>query len=247
MERSSNSTCLFTVIRFTFILYFLLNTRAGAFAQLSLESIDYKRIHHRKIIDFIEIQKKKGSKFFSDFTPRCFIENDSSMYHKITTTYLIHGKSDIVWNEYLCTHPRQAYSGRIVDFGFLYSKKDDKIIYKEDYFEKMQVGQLFFFNLKLMGGIRNLGVADEVTAIDDSLRIIKFCYLENGKSEGTQEIKFSDTAEGYTEVTHFTWYRSDSDFRDKMLYPFFHIRTINEFHHIIRDRIENNQQKLQIE
>jgi hypothetical protein len=209
-------------------------------AQLTLENLDYSRIPQKKIIELVESQKKLGHELFSDFFPKCFMEQDSSRYHKICTKYIIHGNLEAVWKEYLSIKPSLAYSGKIVGFGFLYSKDEDRILYKEDPFDEMKVGQLFFFNIKLLGGIRNLGTADEVTAIDDARKMIRFCYVENGKTEGTQEIYLKPTAEGYTEVTHETLYKSKSRFRDNMLYPYFHKRSVNEFHFAIRDIFEKD-------
>jgi len=212
-----------------------------AFPQLSLKNLDYSRIPQKKIISFVETQRKVGHEFFSDFIPKCFKEEDSARFYKVSTSYLIHGNTEDVWKEYLSIQPSQAYSGRIVGFGFLYSKDEDRILYPEDPFIKMQVGQLFFFNVKLLGGIRNLGIADEVTEIDDNRKIIRFCYIENGKTEGTQEIQMKSTVDGYTSITHDTWYKSKSRFRDSMLYPFFHKRSVNEFHNIVRNRFENQK------
>jgi len=209
-------------------------------AQLSLNNLDYTRIPQKKIINFVEEQKKTGRELFSEFIPKCFSEQDSAQYHKISTSYIIPGKSEDVWNEYLSIQPSEAYRGRIVDFGFLYSKDDDRILYKEDFFDRMKVGQLFFFNVKLLGGIRNLGIADEVTAIDNNLKIIRFCYIENGKTEGTQEIQLKNRDDGYTSVTHYTWYKSNSRFRDRILYPFFHKRSVDEFHRAVREIFEKD-------
>jgi len=232
----------FTLRRLLVFLFIISGTRLSA--QLSLDKLDYSRIPQKKIIHFIEEQKKCGHQHFADFVPKCIMEKDSFRYSKITTSYIIHGKPDKVWNEYLIINPSQAYSGRIVGFGFLYSKDEDKISYREDGYDKMKVGQQFFFNVRLLGGIRNLGVADEITAIDNDRKIIRFCYIENGKTEGTQEIQVKNTAEGYTQITHDTWYRSKSRFRDNLLYPFFHKRTVNEYHQNIRTRIENEEKMI---
>lgn len=228
-------------LRWLLLLFLFIHPGDRLHAQLSLDNLDYDRIPQKKIRHFIEQQKKCGRLHFSDFEPKCFLLQDSARYRKVSTTYIIRGKTDEVWNEYLRIQPNEAYSGRIVGFGFLYSKDEDKISYKEDRFDKMKVGQLFFFNVRLLGGIRNLGIADEVTAIDDELKIIRFCYIENGKTEGTQEIQLKKTAEGFTEITHDTWYKSKSRFRDNMLYPFFHKRSVDEYHHIIRARIEDGE------
>jgi len=213
-------------------------------AQLSIDKLDYSRVPQKKIINLIEAQTKSGIESFTDLLPKCYEEKDLRKFRKVSTSYTIRGKADKVWNEYLSIQPHQAYSGRIVGFGFLYSKGDDKILYNEDPFDKMKVGQMYFFNLKLLGGIKNLGVADEVTAIDEMKKMIRFCYLENGKCEGTQEIHVKENPEGNTVIIHDTWYKSNSRFRDRVLYPFFHKRTVNEYHHIIRDRIENEEPRL---
>lgn len=233
-----------SILRLSLLTIVILFFGNSIYAQLTLENVDYDRIPQKKIKTFIEKQKKIGHEFFSDLIPKCYVEKDSVMYHKVSSSYIIHGNADDVWNEYLSEQPSNAYSGRIVGFGFLYNKDEDKIIYKDDRFDKMKVGQLFFFNIKLLGGIRNLGIADEVTAIDENLKTIRFCYIQNGKTEGTQEIHLKNTSEGYTEITHDTWYKSKSRFRDNRLYPFFHNRSVNEYHHIIRDHFEHSEELL---
>lgn len=230
-----------SLLRISFSVVLLLLSSA-LFSQLSLNNLDYSKIPQKKIISFVETQKKAGHEFFADFIPKCFGSQDSSRYYKVSTSYLIHGNTEDVWNEYLSIQPAQAYCGRMVGFGFLYSKDEDKILYREDPFVKMEVGQLFFFNVKLLGGIRNLGIADEVTKIDEKQKIIRFCYIENGKTEGTQEIHMISTEEGYTAITHDTWYKSKSRFRDSLLYPFFHKRSVNEFHNIVRARFESKEE-----
>ena len=42
---------------------------------------------------------------------------------------------------------------------------------------------------------------------------------------------------GKTEVSHHTFYRSGSWFRDKFIYPYFHTKAINEFHGNVRRAI----------
>ena len=89
-------------------------------------------------------------------------------------------------------------------------------------------------------GIYNLAVALEITKIDEQNKTIVFSYVNGGKSKGEQILHFITTADGYTEIIHETLFRSDSKFRDKVLYPFFHNKAINEFHrnmlHAIREQ-----------
>lgn len=112
--------------------------------------------------------------------------------------------------------------------GIIYSKKLNRIFYKGDKNIGIEEGQIFYLNLKLIFGIKNLGVGLEVTNIDAQNKSIKFCYLNHGVSEGTQEIKFIPTTNGYSIITHETRYRSDSKFRDKHLYPGFHHKFVKE-------------------
>ncbi|MCB8998881.1 MAG: hypothetical protein H6540_02265 [Bacteroidales bacterium] len=47
----------------------------------------------------------------------------------------------------------------------------------------MKIGQLLFFNLKLMGSENWLPWLVEITDIDTMNKMVRFCYVENGKLE----------------------------------------------------------------
>jgi hypothetical protein len=93
-------------------------------------------------------------------------------------------------------------------------------------------------NLRLLRGIKNLGVAFEVTRLDPVSRTICFCYLKDGVSQGSQEIKFTELPNGDTCISHLTHYRSHSAFRDRELYPIFHAKFVGEFHENVFRQIE---------
>ena len=208
-------------------------------AQLSLDKLDFNRIRQKKIIEFVRTQKRNGKKTFYELNSFCYRKQDSIKFSQISSTYLIREKAEKVWDGYLRMCPFEAYSGNRVGFGFIYSKKDDKIIYSGDIYDKLEVGQQYFFNIRVLGGIKNMGVADEVTGLDESTKTIRFCYLQYGKTEGTQEISLKETPDGYTQVTHKSWYHSSSKFRDRVLYPYFHNLTIGEYHQIVKKMLEN--------
>ena len=94
----------------------------------------------------------------------------------------------------------------------------------------MGEGQVFFINLDLLGGLKKLVVAYEVTKVDDDNKTIQFCYINNGVSEGTQRIILSKTEDGETKGHHNKIYRSQSKIRDKFLYPGFHKMIVKELH-----------------
>lgn len=207
-------------------------------AQLSLDKLDFDRIRQKKIIEFVRIQKRNGKKTFYELNSFCYRKQDSIKFRQISSTYLIHENADKVWKGYLRMCPFEAYTGNRVGIGFVYSKKDDKIIYEGDVYDNLEVGQQYFFNIRVLGGIKNMGIADEVTGLDESTKTIRFCYLQYGKTEGTQEISLKETSNGYTQVTHKSWYHSGSKFRDRILYPYFHNLTIGEYHRIVKNMLE---------
>jgi len=67
----------------------------------------------------------------------------------------------------------------------LFSKLQNKIIYIDEKYDGLEEGQLIFYNLRMLGGLMNLAVALEITKVDEEQKMIRLCYLKNGKSEGT--------------------------------------------------------------
>lgn len=209
-----------------------------SFAQVTLNSIDFTRIPQKKIRDLVSDQSLRGIKFFSEWQPSCYNQADSLKYSFQRSSNLIREVIQKVWSKLKSLNPKDEYSGKMVSFGFLYSSRLNKIFYQDDDYKEIEEGEIFFLNLKLLGGVKNVGVAIEVTKVDDVNKTIQLCYLNNGMTEGTQEVKLTGTKEGNTVISQETKYRSNSKFRDKTLYPIFHQKAVNELHNNIRRLIE---------
>jgi hypothetical protein len=97
-------------------------------------------------------------------------------------------------------------------------------------FTRIDTGQVFYINLRILGGLYNLAVGLEIINIDPVNKSITYSYVKGGKSRGEQTIHFIPTIKGYTEIIHQTAFKSDSYLRDRYLYPYFHKIAINEFH-----------------
>ena len=69
----------------------------------------------------------------------------------------------------------------------------------------------------------------EITQLSKEHKIIEFTYGANNKSKGRQTLNFIEM-DNYTLIVHQSYFKSDSKFRDKRLYPKFHERCLNEFH-----------------
>lgn len=81
-----------------------------------------------------------------------------------------------------------------------------------------------------MKGFYNLAVAFEVTKLSEKDHTIEYSYVKGGKTQGKQWMEMTATPEGFTRISHFTLYKSASEFRDVLLYPYVHGLAIKEFH-----------------
>lgn len=216
----------------------ILSWNSRCLAQLSINSTDFDRIPQKKIRNLIKSQQLHGAQFFSDLKSSCYSEQDSFTYSCHRSSHTIREKIQNVWNKLKSIKPRDEYRGRMVSFGLLYSSKKDRILYKDDDYQEIEEGEIIFLNLKLLGGIKNIAVALEVTKIDDENKTIQLCYISNGMTEGTQQIKLAENTDGNTIICQETRYRNISKFREKKLYPIFHHKAVTELHTNFKTYIE---------
>ena len=183
-----------------------------------------------------KLLKKDGLMMSSDIErlePTCAKEADLSEFRAHTKSYYIDAPLQQVWQVYKTISPEQAWQGDIGSFAFMYSRYTGELKYASDDYPGIAEGQVIFLNLRFLRGLFNLAVGQEVTEVNDAEHFIRFCYLENGRSAGSQSVKLESTAEGGTRITHQTSYKSDSEFRDKRLYPLLHSLIIKEYHQSI--------------
>jgi hypothetical protein len=134
--------------------------------------------------------------------------------------------------------PIKVMECRRVSFGVLLQKFPNNIYYNHDSIDGIETGQVYFLNLKILKGICNIPVAFEIITVDTTEKIIEFSYIEGNKSSGVQQIKFCDFGNDSTQIIHTSYFKSDSDFRDKRLYPFFHKKIVNDFHRNMRKLLQ---------
>ena len=176
-------------------------------------------------------EKSINSEFdFTKLSSICYQVDDPS-YHEHLETYTYDADLDTIWDAYVSISPEKAWSGKMIHFHRLYNRATEEEVYPgQVYTGGMGQGQVLILNLHVFNGAIKLQVGHEVKEINRSKRLIRICYLENSKSEGSQFITFDPLPDGKTNVTHKTFYRSGSTFRDKIIYPYFHTKAINEFH-----------------
>lgn len=213
------------------IIILILNIQT--FGQLMLEDIKMDHIRQKKVrkyISQIEIEKH----FFSDIHPSCYRGQDMSSFSKNEMTFFLNGNFEDIWKGYMAASPSDSWNGRKVSFGVLLQKFPNKIFYNRDTMDGLATGQVYFLNLKVMKGIYNLPVAFEIITVDTIQKLIEFSYIEGNKSSGIQQIQFLDAGSKQTKIMHISYFKSDSDFRDRWIYPPFHKKIVNDFHRNMR-------------
>jgi hypothetical protein len=198
--------------------------------QMCLNDVELDKISQDKIQEYLESQQKHGIHAFNEIKPSMKTNSDIEGYFVRENEYQIKRDFEEVWSHYLNTNPCKAWDGKKVSFGFLFSKKEDKIVYCNENISKIDTGMVVYLNLRLMRGLKNLATAFEFITIDKENKIIEFSYLSGNISEGKQRIQFSETHKGYTRILHTSFYKSNTVLKNYFLYPYFHTRSTNEFH-----------------
>ena len=219
------------LMRFTKFLLLLLFMLAGVlcFGQTRISEVNLNRIKYKKVREYLQIQQSQNVESLLDIKPSMYLYSDNKGYRIDERIYLFKDSLAKVWQHYIFTNPGDSWNGNRVKFGLLFSKKENRIIYQGEDITSLNTGQVFFLNLKLLRGLSNLATVFELISINDDQKIIEFSYVDGNITEGKQQLKFTQTSKGYTEITHTTYYKSKSVIRDQ-LYPYFHTRLLNEFH-----------------
>jgi len=195
-----------------------------------LDDIKLEQIHQRKIRKYIECQTDKGKHQFDEIHPSWNSGEDLSMYRRKEMTFYLKGNLKDIWHGYVSADPSKSWNCKRISLGLLLQKAPENIFYDKDSINGINTGQVYFLNLHLMLGLFNVPVAFEIIMVNTEKKIIAFSYLEGNKSKGVQQIKFTDVGDKRVKITHISYYKSDSQFRDKWIYPYFHKRIIKNFH-----------------
>lgn len=195
-----------------------------------VSEINFSRVPQDSIKNFFLSTKISR---IENLVSQCYIKNKEP-YSKHYREYLIDANIDDAWDSYVHLHPTKLWESNMISFGMMYCRKNDSILYRDSDYNKLEEGQIYFINLKIIGTALQIPVMHEMNQVDHSKKIIQSCYLKGGKSEGSQWIKLTAVDENTTLATHETCYKGDSKIRDKYFYPYFHTRAINQFHSNIK-------------
>jgi len=221
------------------IFFIIIGLSEGfCFSQIP-QTINLDEIPQRKVRKYIE---KRNINHMQDFglihaSWKEGLDESGFLFHE--KTFFLKNKLSHVWDCYRKADPTKSWNGPFVRFGLLISKKSNSAIYSNNStFPEIDTGQVFFLDLRIMRGLFNLPMAFEIINIDPLKRVIEFSYIDGNKSKGKQTIEFSDDNDGRIRITHKSYFRSDSPFRDNMLYPYFHHKFIRQFHRNMKQLVQ---------
>lgn len=142
-----------------------------------------------------------------------------------------------VWNTYMTANPKTAWSGKSIQFDFAYSKQTKSYYYHDDeQIPQPHVGMGFFILLNVYN-LKKLPASLEISKIDPEQKIFEYTYLNKNTAHGRQSVRLIDLGNNKTRVVHDTHFKSESNFRDKYLYPPIHEALLEEFHQNVMNTI----------
>jgi len=220
-----------------FLTSFIILCALSSNAQLNLQELDFQKIPQEEVRLFIRHQIDLNKTRFKDLHASYYPGVDLEIFNKHEKSYLIKATPEEVWEAYTTTSPAICWNGKRFSFGVLVSKNKGTVMYKSDPYNGIQAGQVFFMNVGVMHNLETMAVGLEIVTVDPENKIIEFSYVNGGNTRGLQQVELYKTKKGFTRVYHRTLFASESKFRDRYLYPFFHERIIDEFHRNMRKRI----------
>jgi hypothetical protein len=133
-----------------------------------------------------------------------------------------------VWNAYLSSSPKKSWSGKGLMFDLAYSKRDQKIYYRQGDVPGMHQGMGVFIVLEVFK-ILKITAAMEITRIDETTHTVEYTYLKKNTSNGRQIVRLADIGNGKTRLVHDTHFRSGNWIRDR-IYPKPHEDLVTQLH-----------------
>lgn len=213
----------------------------GLYSQ-TVKSINVEKIPQKKVRKYILLRKIDRMTNFDAIQPSWKTGVKETDFRVTEKKFRVNGSPSEVWNCYHNASPLRTWNGHTYKLGLMLLKNSNSVLYTSNTsFPSIEVGQVFFLNLKLLFRLVNLPVAFEVINVDERNKTLEISYLDDNKSLGKQTITFSDYGNGRTLIVHRTYFRSDSWFRDVFLYPHFHKLFIKEFHRNMMNIYKNSQ------
>jgi hypothetical protein len=204
--------------------YFFVPTVSSAQTQMS--DINESHVNYRKDI---ELLNKVGINCFSEIQSSVNDSSDLGAFYFHTATYTINAPIEQVWNTCIFGSPTNLWKGKTLNLSAIYCNNSNLLYYDEQQPDSLELNQVYFVNIRIMRRFK-ITATLKTTNIDHAEKLIEFTYIEGNKSNGKQILRLVAISDNETKLIHDTFYKSDSKFRDKRLYPPFHQKAITDLH-----------------
>lgn len=136
------------------------------------------------------------------------------------------------------SQPKDLWSGTS-QYQLTYDRNTKKVYTRNDTHPPIALGMVFILTLKI-APLVYIPVAFEIVSLDPGTGKFAFSYVLQNKSQGIQALAFNDTAGG-SHVVHETRFKSDSEFRDRNFYIYFHEKLLKEFYAALAKKLSTPQ------
>lgn len=162
------------------------------------------------------------------FRPSCpTLEMCKNLKHHVKK-YRIKGDAKDLFSKLVSRSGKDAWVGNS-EFQLAYIP-DSKLTITKDETDHpaVSLGDIYLLDLKIVKKI-HMVVAFQIVELNRETNTFAFSYLDQNKSNGIQHIQFKQKDEE-TIIIHQTYFKSDSKFRDAVLYRPFHTLLLNDFY-----------------
>lgn len=202
--------------------------------QQSLSDLDRKEVRYKKVRRFVKRQVKNQCDRLCDIksTTAQLVEVEFITHEQVLSTNL---PLNLLWESYVHSDPVDTWNDKKQSIALMIDENDQKIHYPDELESKICKGQIYYYNLRILGRFFQLAVAFEITNVDHENHAITYSYIEGGKTIGTQTFRLIPTENGGTTVYHSTDFSTGSLLRSRFLYPYFHTKLIKSMHNRVWD------------
>jgi len=206
----------------------------------SMSTINLEKIPYRKVRKYIAEREIDQMNDFSLIHASCKKETIEPDFNVTQEVFYLKYDPTEVWNCYRNIDPLKTWNRKSIRFGLMISKLSNYVTYIDNTSAiRVDTGQVYFLNLRILIGLLNIPFAFEIINIDENRKVAEYSYIENNKARGKHVLEFLDNGNGATKIVHRSYFKSESSFRDKFLYPIFHKKFIKEFHRNMRQTIQD--------
>jgi len=203
-----------------------------------LADVDFDKIGEVTVEEYLHRQIDNHVETFSEVKPSLKPTSSTNGFRFHEREYIVKDSLLNVWKHYVQTNPGEAWNVGKMNFGMMFSKPKNELVYLNDKVERIEPGQVIYLNLNLLK-MKNIATAFEIIKVDEGDGIIEFSYVEDNLTRGKQQLNFSQTTKGYTKIVHRSYFKSKSVLRDHFLYPYFHTRMTNTYHRNMKRQYKN--------